>query len=268
MYRGSRKHVLDWTEKASFLDELADLVSPAPVKFTRHRQYMPRGKALADEARLESFGPSWLPESDVWHKIQNWWLVHKAGANTPNWDIAATCEIEGRAGLVLVEAKANWPELKTVGKPRRRDASVKSQENHDRIGLAIDEACKGWRSLDPRLSMTLDSHYQLANRLAFTWKLATLGLPVVLVYLGFTGDEGIADAGRPFADDADWQKAFTAHVSPIISQSLFEQRLEIEGVPVWLLSRSRKVLEVSPRRPYTKDNPGDRAVRQQGKFKL
>ena len=127
MYRGSRKHVLDWTEKESFLAELADLVSPVPVSFTQHCQFMPCGKALADEARLESFGPSWLPESDVWHKIQDWWLVHKARANTPNWDIAATCEIEGRPGLVLVEAKANWPELKTDGKPLRQDASIKSR---------------------------------------------------------------------------------------------------------------------------------------------
>lgn len=251
MYRGSRKHVLDWTEKASFLAELADLVSPATVSFTRHTQFMPCGKALPDEARLESFGPSWLSESDVWHKIQDWWLVHKARANTPNWDIAATCEIEGRSSLVLVEAKANWQELKTDGKPLRQDASIKSRENHDRIGSAIAEACRGWRLLDPGLSINRDSHYQFANRLAFTWKLATLGLPVVLVYLGFTGDEGIADAGRPFEDDADWQKAFTAHASPIISPSLFEQRLEIEGVPVWLLSRSLKVLEASPPRPFT-----------------
>lgn len=31
-----------------------------------------------------------------------------------------------------------------------------------------------------------DSYYQLSNRFAWTWKLASLGVPVVLLYLGFS----------------------------------------------------------------------------------
>jgi len=76
---------------------------------------MPRGYSNPREARLESFGPRLLPESPAWLALRDWRLVHKAGANTPNWDIAAGCEIEGRAGIVLVEAKANWPELGVGG---------------------------------------------------------------------------------------------------------------------------------------------------------
>ena len=190
-YRGSRKHVLDWTADPSFLEQLAQTAAPAPVHFPTAPVFMPRGYESPAEARLETFGPRWKPDDPAWAALQRWWLTHSVGANTPNWDIAAGCLIEGRSGLLLVEAKANGPELGTAGKLQSVPASPRSDENHVRIGAAIDEACTGWRQVDPRFDIRLTSHYQLANRLAFTWKLASLGIPVVLIYLGFTGDEGI-----------------------------------------------------------------------------
>ena len=106
------------------------------------------------------------------------------------------CRIDERPGLLLVEAKANWAELSIAGKQLKPNASRKSWENHKRIGAAIGEACDAWQQIHPRVMIARDSHYQLANRLA--WTLVTLGIPVVLLYLGFTGDEGIRDVGEPF----------------------------------------------------------------------
>jgi hypothetical protein len=248
-YRGSRKHVLDWTARPSFLRELEALLAPCPLRTTTESRFMPQGPAAPREARLESFGPAWLPGHPAWPALVDWWLAHPAGANTPNWDIAVGCEIEGRPGLALVEAKANWPELGKTGKRRSAGASARSAANHERIGRAIDEACLGWRRLNPRVSISRDSHYQLANRLAFTWKLASLGIPVVLMYVGFIGDEGIRNAGRPFSDDADWRAAFTAYVSGAIPVELFERKLVIGSSSVRLMLRSRPVIGVSPERP-------------------
>ncbi len=124
----------------------------------------------------------------------------------------------------MVEAKANWPELKEDGKPSCEDASPRSRENHERIGSAIAKACEGWRRIDPRVSISRDSRYQLANSLAFTWRLATLGFPVVLVYLGFTGDDGIS---KPFADDADWMDAFRQYTSGVVPSGLLKLQLEV-----------------------------------------
>ena len=244
-YRGSRKHVLDWTADPSFLEQLAQTAAPAPVHFPTAPVFMPRGYESPAEARLETFGPRWKPDDPAWAALQRWWLTHSVGANTPNWDIAAGCLIEGRSGLLLVEAKANGPELGTAGKLQSVPASPRSDENHVRIGAAIDEACTGWRQVDPRFDIRLTSHYQLANRLAFTWKLASLGIPVVLIYLGFTGDEGIRDAGEPFADDADWQTAFRQYAATTVPLDLLDRRLDIGPAPVWLLSRSRRVLAQS-----------------------
>jgi hypothetical protein len=168
------------------------------------------------------------------------------GANTPNWDIAVGCTIENQPGLVLVEAKANRPELKADGKLLHESPSKNSEENHKQVGRAIDEARAGWQQVDPRVSISRDSHHQLANRLAFTWKLATLGIPVVLIYLGFIGDEGIReDAGAPFSDDRDWQQAFSEYVSRTIPLDFFDRRVDFRPSPVWLVSRSRPILEQS-----------------------
>lgn len=245
MDRGSRKHVLDWTGRPSFLAEFESLLSPIPVKVPPDAAFMPRGDAEPEEARLERFGPSLWSDSPAWGRLQDWWLVHRRGANTPNWDIASSCEIEGRPGLVLVEAKANWPELGLAGKRLANDASPSSVENHERIGAAIDEARAAWQHIDSAVMISRDTHYQLSNRIAFAWKLATLGIPVVLVYLGFTGDEGIRDAGAPFADDADWRKAFAEYSAGAVPTELLETRHEFDAVPVWIAVRSREVMEDS-----------------------
>ena len=223
----------------------AEAALPAPIRFPPAPVFMPHGYGSPAEARLETFGPRWQPDDPVWPALQRWWLAHAVGANTPNWDIAAGCLIEDRPGLVLVEAKANWPELGTAGKLQSHAASERSNANHVRIGAAIDEACSGWRQVAPRFDIRLTSHYQLANRLAFTWKLASLGFPIVLIYLGFTGDEGIRDAGVPFADDADWQTAFRQYAATTVPLDLLDRRLDIGPAPVWLLSRSRRVLAQS-----------------------
>lgn len=245
-YRGSRKHVLDWSERPTFLSEFLSLVGLPEVKSSEPSIWMPRGYAGPDEARLESFAPKALPNEPIADALQDWWLVHKRGATTPNWDIALACEIEGKPGLVLVEAKANVPELKEDGKRHEDDDSANSKENHARIGQAIVEACEGLRRIHSGINISRDSHYQLANRVAFTWKLATLGVPTVLVYLGFTGDDGIRDAGEPFATDAGWREVLLSHAKGSIPTECFDKRLEVEGTPIWLLVRSRPVLEQSP----------------------
>jgi hypothetical protein len=246
-YRGSRKHVLDWVESPAFLAELEELLKPVNVVIPATAAYMPSGYAEPKEARLDSADIPFGALKTAQPELQRWWLVHHRGANTPNWDLVVSCEIEGRPGLVLVEAKANHPELKEDGKLQRDDASPNSAENHDRIGAAIAEAREGLKSTGVDTAIDISSHYQLANRVAFMWKLAQLGIPTILVYLGFTGDEGIRDAGDPFANDEDWRKAFDAYSGKILPAEVREgRRLKIGGTPAWLLIRSRAVLAQSP----------------------
>lgn len=206
------------------------------------------GAAAAAEARLEVFGPRAVPGHPAWRELTTWWLSHSAGANTPNWDIAASCDVEGKPGLILVEAKANIPELGVAGKPLAPDSSKNSQENHERIGLAIAEAQAGLSTVLPGIAISHTSHYQLSNRLAFAWKLATLGIPTVLIYLGFTGDQGLKGVGAPFVDDADWQRIFADHLKTVSPTSPLDAPVDAGPAKFWVLSRSRPVLESSPPR--------------------
>jgi len=190
-----------------------------------------------------------LQNAETWSSLRTWWLTYERGANTPNWDLAAGCEVEGRPGLILVEAKANVPELSVAGKSMDAGGSAASIANHERIALAIEEACAALRRVSDATSISRDSHYQLSNRVAFAWKVASLGVPTVLVYLGFVADTGISDAGTPFATEANWRSAFAEYAYSVVPNELFERRLECGAAPAWLLVRSRPVLEVSPPRP-------------------
>ncbi len=245
MFRGSQKHILDWTSRPEFCLELLRLVSPVEVRVSGRSRWMPRGHDVPEEARLETFGPEALPDVKVWSSLRTCWLAHEEGANTPNWDLALSCEVEGQPGLVLIEAKANVSELKTSGKLLAPRASQASCDNHDRIAAAITEACLQLRQISPMTRISRDSHYQLSNRVAFTWKLASLGLNTVLVYLGFCGDDGIADVGEPIKDPVHWNEVFAAYAHSLIPEDLFERRIDCGAASMWLQLRSRHVIEAS-----------------------
>ena len=246
MYRGSRKHILDWTDQPDFIVHLLEMIRPVRASVSAGSLWMPRGHRFPEEACLESFGPQFLNEHAAWPALRRWWLRHEAGANTPNWDLAVGCEIEGKPGLVLVEAKANKMELKLEGKPLASDASLHSRENHAQIGAAIAEARQGLCALGLESGIDRDTYYQLSNRIAFTWKLASLGIPTVLVYLGFIGDSGIADVSPAFKSPQHWVDSFRAYSGDIAPEIMFERRLEIGAAAAWCLVRSRPVIEISP----------------------
>jgi hypothetical protein len=80
---------------------------------------------------------------------------------------------------------------------------------------------------------------QLANRFAWSWRLASLGIPVVLVvYLGFLNAEEMRDRGEPFANAGAWDRAVRAHANGIVPSNAWGLRLEVEGTPVIPLIRS------------------------------
>jgi hypothetical protein len=193
-----------------------------------------------------------MSENEVWAKLRRWWLAHERGANTPNWDIALACEVESQPGVILVEAKANVPELTASGKLLDNAASTVSHENHARIAEAISEACSQLRRISANVAISRDSHYQLSNRVAFAWKLASLGVPTVMIYLGFVGDAGIAEAGEPFNDAAHWNDVFAAYAHSLVPKELFERRIDCGTAPMWLLVRSRPVIETS--KPWLSNN--------------
>ncbi|MHC1576896.1 MAG: hypothetical protein ACXQTE_06030 [Methanosarcinaceae archaeon] len=245
MYRGSRKHVLDWIESNIFLPELLELVKVASPKVTHYSRYAPLGYRNPDEARLEKWCPNHFGNRSVWEDLHDWWLVNKKGANTPNWDIVLIVEIENKKGLILVEAKANVPELDAGGKSKPSNSEA-SRQNHDRIGEAIEGASEGLSSIASQIAIGRDTHYQLSNRLAYTWKIASLGIPVILLYLGFLGDTGITNVGSYFTDSKHWESEIAKHFSQVGADGLLCKRFRLTGAPFWILQGSREIIQISP----------------------
>jgi len=221
------------------------LLRPLDLRLDADSYWMPRGYTFPQEARLETFGPRVFPAHAAWPLLATWWLPQPKRGNTPNWDIALRGEIEGQQGLVLVEAKANEEELSKVDKGGESGGSARSLENNAHIRGAIEEARMALNSIIPGISISCDNHYQLSNRIAFAWKLASLGIPTAVVYLGFTGDEGIAEAGRPFIDHADWLRVFRDKCLKVCPAPMHSP-IQTDKAPFWIVARSREVLESSP----------------------
>src|ERR1700680_2595385 len=74
-------------------------------------RWMPEGFENCSEAQLHLV--THLLDDDKRRLLGLWWLPpDRQDARTPNFDIASKCLIEGRPGLLLVEAKAHDEELK------------------------------------------------------------------------------------------------------------------------------------------------------------
>ena len=197
---------------------------------------MPGGFAAPEEARLSE--SDLLPDA-LRPALRSWWLaVEHPLANSPNWDIASTALIDDREGIVLVEAKAHANEIKSDSKPV---LAKTNWDNHARIdaccrqaSVALDDVLPGW-------SLSAQSHYQLCNRFAFAWKLASLGKPVVLVYLGFLNADEMSDQGLPLKNADDWESLVRKHGRGVVPDEAWDTPIRVSEVFVRAIIQSMTV---------------------------
>ncbi len=236
-FRGSRKCCLSLTEGApeAVATRLTGLSQPSAAVQSTNLVYFPKGFGNSEEAKLgETEG---LLSDENREEATAWWLAVREHngyrANTPNWDVASSCTIQRRRGLVLIEAKAHSNELHADGKPKKSNA-----ENDRRIRGAIAEANDALNGVIPGWKLAADSHYQLCNRFAWAWKVASLGVPVVLIFLGFLNVEEMRSQGRPFKSHDDWIKAVHDHSKSIVPHEGWGRALDVNGTPLIPLIRS------------------------------
>jgi hypothetical protein len=164
----------------------------------------------------------------------SWWLAVRKGARLPTWDIAAECVVAGRQGMLLVEAKAHDREPDESGKPDESNS-----RNHQRIVAAIAAAGDGLNRVMPGWRLSHDRHYQLCNRFAWAWKLALLGVPVILIFLGVLDAQEMASSRRRiFSSLDDWRTVLLNHAAGIIPEAVWGRSLDINGTPLVSLIRS------------------------------
>lgn len=229
-FKGSRFRCLLATNlpPPRFADWLNSLIRPF-AEVRDKDEYTPAGFRHPEETRLGE-SPRFLAGKD--RKIlTEWWLGDPgAAANTPNWDFVSTCKIEGRDGLVLLEAKAHEGELKTDD-----HCGARGVAHRERIAAAIEEARA---ALGDGWSLSAERCYQVSNRFSWAWKVASLGVPVVLVYLGFLNAPEMPQA---FRDHAGWERSLLEYAKSTVPPDAWNDRLMISGVPLIPLIRSADV---------------------------
>jgi hypothetical protein len=209
-FRGSRWRCLLLTHQHRNIVKklLAEMAGPS-VEIADSDQYLPQGFAAPHEPELSKV--AFRATKAFLQEISSWWLKEPKNARTPNWDIVSDCSFGGRDGLLLVEAKAHANEI-NGSQDRCKSKSCNAPHIRDAIAKANEE----WNKVCPGFALSCDHHYQLSTRFAFAWKLASAGIPVILVYLGFINATEMSKKGA-FKNLADWEtllKAGTAHVVP------------------------------------------------------
>ena len=224
------------TQVAARLSALA-----APwASISRTDRWMPEGFEVCREAQLHQ-APRLL-DPEICRELAEWWLPAEwQDARTPNFDIASTCTIEGVRGLLLVEAKAHDEELKAKAAGRRllEGATEDRKASHDTIEDAIVSARDGLSEATSLVwQISRDSHYQMSNRFAWSWKLTEFRVPVVLVYLGFLNANEMARRRGPFVNHAAWEALVRAHSAPLFPGEVWNRRWLVNGVPFIPIIRS------------------------------
>lgn len=246
---GSRMHILDWVESPQFLPQLQQMVTSSGFTVLPDADYQPKGRHASCESVLTGADERFL-FAEHQRQLKDWWLVHQQGAKMPTWDLVVTAkDAGGQDGLILVEAKAHATELRIGGKDRPTretpEQQARSDANHQRIGEAIAEASRALQYAVPGIALTCKTNYQFCNRVAVAWNLASQGVPVVLLYLGFVGDREI----NPITflkTDADWQAAFRQHTTMQFPVTHLEKRIDCGAAAFWLVARSLEVQRPSP----------------------
>ena len=93
-------------------------------------------------------------------------------------------------------------------------------------GLGGEQA--GW-------SLTADSHYQLCNRFAWSWKIASLGVPVILVYLGFLN---AMEMRQPFRSAIEWSDLIRSHAERIVPNDAWDCPIDVNGTQMRAIVQS------------------------------
>ncbi len=210
-------------EREGVAERLTELVNLPYVKVSPDDKWIPCGKSETTEVELDKADGILSP--DIQQELGKWWLeVRRGNVTTPVWDIASTCKVNSEKGLILIEAKAHDNELK------KNDNSGSKGANRKSIAQAFDEAnCNLHSATGGSWNLALTPRYQLSNRFAWSWKLASLGIPVVLVYLGFLKACEVTDLGQPFCSNEEWKCVLKEYGQDTIDNTCWEKHWDFSA---------------------------------------
>ncbi len=171
---------------------------------------------------------------DKGHDFNNWWVGSRGKKAT--WDYICQAEINGKNGLILLEAKAHKSETSKQWKAPPDRSKVKNygqaQANHDKIERNIDIE---FEQLSLPKGTKIREYYQIANRIAYANKVChVLGMPVLLVFLGFINDPHFKRDCWKSADE--WQHNMQGYLKTLgmdhLLNAAYPKSAEIPGIRI------------------------------------
>ncbi len=226
--RGSkaRCHWLTHGTKKQVSERLTQIISPYG-EVSADDEWMPKGFRKTKEPELHKRTCN-LVRKETRDQIRTWWFKIKRGYQRgASFDIASTCKVNRKHGILLIEAKAHNRELlaEEKGKTLKDIPTNGELINHQHVGKAI-----AWAN--DRLiantglywQLSRDRHYQMSNRFAYSCKLTELGFPVLLVYLGFLNANEMEDKGQPFDNHKQWENLVKSQSRQIIDPEIWNNK--------------------------------------------
>ncbi len=224
-FKGSKLRCLELTNlnKNKIVNILNKLIKPYGE--ITGNNWMPKGFLNAKEAQLDKIDEIFIKKNKQ-KDLKAWWLTkYNVTTTTPNWDIISTCKINDKDGLLLVEAKAHISEMSEM------DKSDAGEVNYENIKNRMNEINSetGWK-------LSIDKKYQLSNRFAWCWKLASMGIPVILVYLGFL--KAYEWKNDFFESLEKWEKIIKDYSKNIVPENIWDTKINTNKELFYPLIRS------------------------------
>lgn len=223
-HNGSRSDVLILLDSINYVEALNSVLTGTGAAISASDLHRPIGSNDDREYELPEFCREYLIDRFEYPQIAEplWWIVKRnARVKTPNFDLISTATVRGTPGVLLVEAKAHHGELETGGKTFKASSNL---ANHLQIGESIAIANCALNALTSGFKLSRDAFYQVSNRVAWGWKLASLGVPVTVLYLGF-----VQDAYWPadqFRSTEEWTRAARNYLSNVVPLEALNRHLQ------------------------------------------
>ena len=193
---GSECHLLRWMgrHRKLFDEKVADAVS-RPGESIEWLDFKFDSKKLWPDAELK--GLEFLyDQPGLESKWKAFWPTSRG---IHNWDAVGWLGIKPNRELLLLEAKANFEEMRSDCKAESPKSILKIETAFERVKQSLNA--------EPSADWTKD-YYQAANRIATLYFLQQEGIPAQLLFVHFLGDR---NAGRECPDTEEkWRPALEA----------------------------------------------------------
>lgn len=244
--KGSYRHMLDLASAPNFREIINGFLEKSDAQLAEPDCCNPRGRLSKKdwtETSLEDYvKQNCLPQYERLNR--KWWIPFKG--NRPTWDLLCHIKIEKKPGLLIVEAKAHHGEMiEKNSKSAVDEKNERSVANDLSIRLRLAEASIHLNRLEiGEFKLSADHDYQLSNRLAYLQKLASDGVPTVLMYLGWI--ESPDWVNDPFTNTSDWNDAVMKHFERVGPWEFAEKKHQLKmGAPFQMIVRSLNSSDLS-----------------------